>query len=396
MKIGFDAKRAMANFTGLGNYSRLVIESLARELPGDRLLLYAPHDHVPGVMERTLARQNVELVTPQGWMWQRLSGLWRVRGGITASIRRAGLDLYHGLSNELPLDIDKAGCASVVTIHDLIFRHHPRGYKAIDRAIYDYKFRHAARVATRVIAISEATRRDLIASYDIDPEKIDVVYQGCDAQFREPVTDEAVAAVRARYGLPERYIVAVGSVEPRKNQRLLIEALRGLPSDVKAVIVGRRHHDYGRELDALITLRGLSERVLFIEGAPFSDLPALYAGATVASYTSRIEGFGIPVIEAINCGTPVVSCTGTCLEEAGGPGALYVHPDNIDEAVHAFSRLLDDKLLRADMVLAGRRYVARFAPERFTADLLATYARAIAAHGTHTDSDTPLQPDINT
>lgn len=377
MKIGFDAKRAMVNFTGLGNYSRLVIDTLARELPGDKLVLYAPRADVPPVMEPVLARGNVELRTPEGRLWQRLSGLWRVRGGITAAIKADGLDLYHGLSNELPLDIGKAGCASVVTIHDLIFRHHPRGYKAVDRAIYDYKFRHAARVATRVIAISEATRRDLIASYDIDPEKIDVVYQGCDEQFREPVSDESIAAVRVRYGLPERYIVAVGSVEPRKNQRLLIESLRGLPGDVKAVIVGRRHRDYGRELDALIAKHGLRERVVFIEGAPFSDLPALYAGATVASYTSRIEGFGIPVIEAINCGTPVVSCTGTCLEEAGGPGGLYVHPDNVDEAIHAFSRLLDDKLLRADMTLAGQRYVARFAPERFTADLLATYARAI-------------------
>ncbi|MCM1336667.1 MAG: glycosyltransferase family 4 protein [Candidatus Amulumruptor caecigallinarius] len=380
MKIGFDAKRALANFTGLGNYSRLVIDTLAREFPDSELLLYAPKGKVPPVMEPTLALPNVTLHTPQGWMWRRLSGLWRVRGGLTDEIRRDGPDLYHGLSNELPLDIAKAGCASVVTIHDLIFRHHPRGYKAVDRAIYDYKFRHAAKAATRVIAISEATRRDLIASYDIEPEKIDVVYQGCDAQFREPVSDEAVRAVRERYGLEGRYIVAVGSVEPRKNQQLLIEALRGLPADVKAVIVGRRNHDYGRELDGLITRRGLGDRVLFIEGAPFTDLPALYAGATVAAYTSRIEGFGIPVIEAINCGTPVVACTGTCLEEAGGPGALYVHPENVEEAVHAFSHLLDDKLLRADMVLAGQRYVSRFVPEKFTADLLATYARALAEY----------------
>lgn len=247
----------------------------------------------------------------------------------------------------------------------------------MDRAIYDYKFRHAAHAATRIIAVSEATRRDVIASYDVEPDKIDVVYQGCDEQFRRPVSEEALEAVRSKYGLTGRYIVAVGSVEPRKNQRLLIEALRGLPEDVKAVIVGRRHREYGKELDALIARHRLGSRVLFIEGAPFSELPALYAGATVASYTSRIEGFGIPVIEAINCGTPVVSCTGTCLEEAGGPGALYVHPDNVEEAIHSFSRLLDDKLLRNDMVVAGRRYVGRFLPERFTADLLATYARAL-------------------
>lgn len=379
MVIGFDAKRAVSNFTGLGNYSRLVIEALASRLPDDRLLLYAPRMRQSSRLAAVLEHPNVEIRLPRGAVWPRLSGLWRVHRGLTSDVMADGVELFHGLSNELPLDIARAGIPTVVTIHDLIFKHFTRGYKPIDRLIYDYKFRRAAETATRIIAVSEATRRDIISSYGISPDKIDVVYQGCDARFLRSVTDEDMAAVRRKYALPERYIISVGTIEPRKNQMLTLAALPQLPRDVKAVIVGRAT-PYIDELTRFVRANRLSDRVVFVHDAPFDDLPPLYAAATVAAYTSRMEGFGIPVIEAINCGTPVVACTGTCLEEAGGPGALYVHPDDAEEMASAVCRLLDDPALGASMVDAGRGYVARFTPARFTSDMLRVYRRAMAEH----------------
>lgn len=379
MIIGFDGKRAVSNFTGLGNYSRLVVDALAGELPDDRLLLYAPRLRQSARLARVLEHDNVEVRTPRSAAWRRAPGLWRVQRGITSDMMADGVQLFHGLSNELPLDIARAGIPTVVTIHDLIFKHFTRGYKRADRLIYDFKFRRAAETATRIIAVSEATRRDIISSYGIAPDKIDVVYQGCDAGFLRPVAEDEIAVVRAKYSLPERYMVSVGTIEPRKNQMLTLAALPQLPHDVKAVIVGRAT-PYMDELARFVREKHLAERVVFVHDAPFADLPALYAGATVAAYTSRMEGFGIPVIEAINCGTPVVACTGTCLEEAGGPGALYVHPDDAEEMAHAVNRLLNDESLRAAMVDAGRGYVSRFTPAKFTADLLRVYRKALGEY----------------
>lgn len=377
MILGFDAKRALSNFTGLGNYSRLVIESLAHALPDSQLNLYAPKNKVPKSFSEVVELPNVTLHTPQEKLWKYLPSVWRVSNGLTKQLEEDKIELYHGLSNELPLDIQRAPCASVVTIHDLIFRHFKEGYHKIDRSIYDFKFKRAAKVATRIIAVSEATRRDIIESYNIDPSKIDVVYQGCSSMFRRPKTEAEIDRVRKKYGINGRYIVSVGTVEPRKNQLLLLKALRALPQDVKAVIVGRHRGDYGMAVKGFARLNRLMNRVIFIENAPFEDLPALYAGAEIASYTSRMEGFGIPVIEAINCGTPVVACTGTCLQEAGGPGAIYVNPDDAEEAAHAYKRLLDDPLLCVEMVAAGMSYVDRFTPDRFTAGLLSTYHKAL-------------------
>ena len=180
LKIGFDAKRAVRNFTGLGNYSRLVIDVLSREYPANDYRLYTPSVRQNDRLKTLIGRKNVTLVTPDTATGRALPALWRVYGGLTSQIARDGIGLFHGLSNELPLDIARAGIPTVVTVHDLIFRRLPECYKPVDRAIYDYKFRHACENATRVIAISERTRDDIVELYGIKPGKIDIVYQGCD------------------------------------------------------------------------------------------------------------------------------------------------------------------------------------------------------------------------
>jgi glycosyltransferase involved in cell wall biosynthesis len=373
-KIAFDAKRAVNNMTGLGNYSRLVIDTLSRLYPDNSYLLYAPKPRATPRLAPLLQRSSVELLGPDRKISRRLSSIWRVRG-LSNQIGRDHVDLFHGLSNELPLTIRRAEIPTVVTIHDLIFRHFPQYYKPIDRRIYDYKFRRAAINATRVIAISQCTRRDLIDSYGIDPAKIDVIYQGCDQQFHRKVDADEIATVKARYGLDRPYIIGVGTIENRKNQMLTLEALAGLPSDIILVLVGRPT-PYTTDIVNRAATLGLSDRLKIISGADFADFPALYAGALLSSYPSRFEGFGIPVIESLSVGTPVVVARGSCLEEAAGSDALTTDADSADELASQMLRLINDSALRQQAISNGLRHAATFSDDAMANAIMATYHQA--------------------
>lgn len=376
LTVGYDAKRAYENLTGLGNYSRYVLNIMSLAYPEMQMRLYAPRERENDRLRPLLARENIIPSIPD----LRLKGslgraFWR-SVDLPLDLRRDDVMLYHGLSNELPLTI-KDVCPTVVTIHDLIWRRSPRDYSAIDRRIYDWKYGRSARIATRVIAISECTRRDLISDFGIPEEKIDVVYQGVDPIFSLPQDTARRTDVRERYKLPLRYILAVGTVQPRKNVLQAVRALPALPADVELLIVGGRMGAYAREVEETVGRLGLKNRVRFMEGVPFTDLPALYAFAEFSSYTSFYEGFGLPVVESLTVGTPVVAATGSCLEEAGGPGALYVDPRSVDEYVDAALRLLDKEGLRKRLSDAGRRYVKKFNADNFALLTMDCYKKAM-------------------
>ena len=375
MIIGFDGKRAVQNNTGLGNYSRLVVDSLSRYYPANSYRLYAPVRRANPRLTPVLAHDNVEVVTPATAFGRIARPIWRSYG-VTSQARADECDLFHGLSGELPFNIGSGGMVSVVTIHDLIFRHYPEYYAAIDCKIYDYKFRRACADATRVIAISECTKRDIIDFYGTPADKIDVIYQGCHEQFGAPIAPEKLEHVRRQYQLPERYIVTVGTVESRKNRLLAVKALELLPRDVVLYIVGGST-PYADEINRYVEENGLLERVRRLEGIPFDQLPALYAMASVSGYTSRFEGFGLPVIESINSGTPVIACTGSVLEEAGGSGAVYIDPDDVDAFAEAAMHIMEDQELRARMVREGQAYTARFGHRARADAIMTTYRRAL-------------------
>ena len=380
MIIGYDGKRAIQNNTGLGNYSRLLVELLAREYPDNSYRLYAPRLTDNPRMKPLLELPNGSVATPQTGFGHRFPALWRTGAGITAQMRRDGIGLFHGLSGELPLNIASARVPSVVTIHDIIFRRCPATYALPDRLIYDYKFRTACRNATRIMAISECTRRDIVNDYGIDPEKIDVVYQGCDAQFHRTPDAAEIARVKALYGIIRPYIICVGSVEERKNQIMAVRGLRDISSEFDLVIVGRRTA-YARTIDSFASTYGLTDRVKFIENALFSHLPALYAGAFCSSYTSRYEGFGIPVIESLSVGTPVVVATGSCLEEAGGPHTPAVDPDDVEQWIFTIREMINYPDVRKKIAEAGRQYVQRFNNTGMAQGVMECYRRAIRDYG---------------
>lgn len=372
MRIGFDAKRAAQNKTGLGNYSRFVLQALADTAPQNEYVLYVPSERKQGLLD-TLKGNFVRRFPGKG-LWKKFSSLWRV-WGVTADVRQDGIDIYHGLSNELPLNIRKAkNVKSVVTIHDLIFLRYPECYPLIDRTIYDYKFRKACQRADRVIAVSECTKRDIVQLYHINPEKIDVVYQGCDERFKTPASEAVKAEVRALYALPERYILYVGSIEKRKNLMLLAKALLRLDETYQVIAVGK-HTPYADQVTAFLQEHGLQNRLRMIHGVPFAHLPAFYQLATTFVYPSRYEGFGIPLLEALNSGVPAIGAHGSCLEEAGGPCSLYVAPDDDAALADAIRRTYEDEDLRRRMISEGREYAKRFEPEHIAHRLLDIYQK---------------------
>ena len=358
IKIGLDAKRIVRNGTGLGSYGRTLANDLAG-IGGLDLVLYAPDKGRDNLRNQVAERENLHYGFPGGLYHTALGkALWRSKG-IISQMRKDGIQVYHGLSGELPVGIRKSGIKTVVTIHDLIFLRHPEYYHSIDVKIYSRKFRQTLREADRIVAISECTKRDICELGGIEPERIDVIYQSCAHRFSDFPEYRQMWQVRNKYDLPDRYILNVGSIEQRKNVLLAVKALHRLPEDVALIIVGR-HTPYADEVLQYIRENSLQERVLMLHGVPDDDLPALYRMADAFVYPSRYEGFGIPIIEAIRLGLPVVACTGSCLEEAGGPDNLYVNPDDDEAMAHAISQVLFGAEGRQRRIELSQDYVKRF------------------------------------
>jgi glycosyltransferase involved in cell wall biosynthesis len=369
MRIGFDAKRVFHNATGLGNYGRDVLRVLHRHRPAHQLLAYTPR---PGRIPFELG-DRFEVHTPRGPIGRAFPAAWRV-GGVAADAARDGVELFHGLSAELPLGLARRGIASVVTIHDLIFERFPRLYPRIDRAIYGWKTRGAALRADVVVAISEQTKQDLVDFYAVPAEKIRVVYQGCHAAFRAPIPRETLDDAARRLALPPVFLLSVGTIERRKNLEVVLRALRGLP-DVPLVAVGRATPYLG-ELQELARALGIEERVRFLPSVSLPDLAALYRLATASVYPSIFEGFGIPIIEALSSGTPLVTTRGGCFSEAGGPAAAYADPRDPEEWRATLAGILADADRRKAMAQAGLAHAERFSDERVAAALDAVYLEA--------------------
>ena len=374
MKIGFDGKRAAQNFTGLWNYSRYALEALVKFYPNEEYNVYIPKDVNNAKFDEILAGSNCKMkkCLPQSGSARKFKSLWRV-WGVTKTVEADGVQVFHGLSNELPLNIRSVspGVKSVVTVHDVIFRRLPQCYPVIDRKIYDFKFRRACRNADHVIAVSECTKRDIVKDYGISPDKVSVIYQGCDPLFAQPVAPERMAEVKQKYALPDKFIVSVGTIEERKNLLSVVKALLHLPKDIHLVAVGRRTK-YTELVDRFVEENGLRERVHLLHGVPYLDLPVIYSCANVFAYMSLYEGFGIPLLEALNSRVPVVAATGSCLEEAGGPGSIYVEPFDVAAIAAAVKRCLLPDVKEA-MVAAGLDWAARFSMERFAHETMDCY-----------------------
>ncbi len=300
MNIGFDAKRAFHNGTGLGHYSRTLIRSLADYFPQHEYFLFNPK---PSELFQ-LNGKNIHEVLPTKLLHKTLSSVWR-SAWVKDDLEKLDIDIYHGLSNEIPLDIHKSGIKSVVTIHDIIFERYPEQYSKIDVEIYKRKFKYACDHADKVIAISEQTKKDIMEFYKIPGEKITVCYQSCNPAFTRSVSEKIKQQIKEKYSLPDQYFLYVGSIIERKNLLGICKAIFLLRNDFKIplVVIGEGTK-YMQQVRDFIKQNGLDNQIIFLSENSLAkvassflraeDFPAIYQSAIAMIYPSFFEGVGIP------------------------------------------------------------------------------------------------------
>ncbi len=370
MQIAFDAKRIFQNYTGLGNYSRTLVKNLVKFFPEEKYHLFAPKIQENETTQFFLQNPNLPVHLPQ----HSFHSYWRTYGMMN-DLKKSGATLFHGLSHELPIGIQKSKIKSIVTMHDLIFKVYPNYYPTAQRWIYDWKFRYACENSDVIIAISEQTKQDILTYYNIPSEKIKVIYQTCGDRFQEPIFQENIEKTRQNYHLPSEYMLYVGSVIDRKNLLRIVQAMKQLPSDldIPLVVVGEGAA-YMKKVKNFVQENGLKTQVVFISSVVYAQLPEIYAGASLFLYPSEYEGFGIPVIEALFTKTPVITSNCSCLPEAGGKDSLLVNPTSVEEIAEAIEKVLKDSTLQEKMIKNGYDYaVKNFSAEKVTKELFELY-----------------------
>ena len=367
MRIGFDAKRALYNRSGLGNYSRDVIAAMREYHSEHTYFLYTPKLDVSNLFYQQIPEH---WVLPRNAFWRMWPSFWRYFG-IAKPLKRQNIDVFHGLSNEIPSKLKRYGIPSVVTIHDLIFLRYPRYYGFVSRLIYTYKSRKACKNADLIMAISEQTKADIIRFYSIAPQKIEVIYQGCHPQFMQKIDEHTKKTVKQKYQLPSDFVLYVGTVEERKNLLNLVKAMHETHLGKPLVVVGR-HRTYAKTVKAYIAKHNI-DFVHFLENADFHDFPAIYQSACCMANLSYFEGFGIPLIEAMYSGLPSVLSHCSCFPEIAGDTAIFVNPNHIEDIGAALAAVCSDATLRKTLIENGEKRKHLFSHEQMAHDLNRCY-----------------------
>jgi glycosyltransferase involved in cell wall biosynthesis len=302
MNIGFDAKRIYQNTTGLGHYSRTLVTSLSKYFAENEYYLFAPK-----ITNKFNADdfENIHSVTPTQFPSTLLKAAWR-SNWVKRDLLKHKIDVYHGLSHEIPFGINKTKVKSVVTIHDLIFERYPNQFSKIDVQIYRRKFKNACINSNKIIAISEQTKKDIIDFYNINENKIEVCYQSCNDIFRQVINETKKNRIKKLYNLPDKFFLTVGSIIERKNLLTIVKALHQLKNEINIplVVIGNGG-GYKETIKDYIAKNNLQNDVIFLSENEkinnlssyknSSDFPAIYQLALAMIYPSTFEGFGLPV-----------------------------------------------------------------------------------------------------
>lgn len=372
MRIGLDATSAVRQGAGIGRITRELLRALSqRDHTNQYRLIYAS---APGAADQPLPPLGPNFRVrrlPFDDLW--LARLWhRAQVPFPVNALTGRIDLFHAPDFTLPPVLP--GTRTVLTVHDLSFVRDPESAVPVLRAYLNRVVPRSVARATHVLADSRATRDDLIALYGTAPEKISVLYSGVNPVF-QPVSDPArLAAVRAKYGLGSAaFVLGLGTLQPRKNFARLIQAVARQPDQqLNLVLVGGKGWLYDA-IFAEVARSGLEGRVIFPGFADDEDLPALYSAARVFAYPSTYEGFGLPILEAYACGTPVVTSTASCLPEVAGAGALLVNPTDVDALAAALHQTATDETLRARLITQGFQRVNAFTWDAAAQQLLEIY-----------------------
>lgn len=371
MNIGFDAKRAFLNSSGLGNYARTIIKSLNKYYPENNYTLFTTSQSDSAFQKYIHSQTNIAIAEPQSFIDKKLRSRWRSYG-ITEFLNERNINIYHGLSNELPFNIGQFKGKKIVTTHDLIFLRYPKLYPYLDRKIYNKKFRHSCDIADVIIAISEETKRDLENYYFIPENKIKVIYQSCDEVYYQEPSAEQTQQTISKHQLPDHYLLYVGTIEERKNLLTIVKALKEI-KDIPLVVVGNKKGYFNKVME-YITANKLQDRVLFLDAVTDDELPVIYRKAQIFIFPSIFEGFGIPIIEALVSKVPVITTQGACFPEAGGPDSIYINPTDEKVLAEKINYLLSSETICKEIAEKGFNYAQKFHPKSVTQQLMSLYS----------------------
>lgn len=369
MRIAFDGTTLTPGRTGVGYYTEHLLQHLAREVEatGDELVVISnqPVDTQVPLPPHVRVHDGHRFPIRIGWMQLRAA----------RALEALAPDVAHFTNGMVPAS---TAVSTVVTIHDMSLRLYPQCHP-LRRLLLNRPLMHVAiQRASAIVTVSHSTRRDLLRLHGLAPERVSVVHEAASPAFR-PITDRArLDSIRAKYGLPDRFVLYVGTIEPRKNLARLIDAF------AQARAAGIRHDlvcvgPYGwssRDLAGRIEQLGLSSHVHFTGYVPFEDLPVIYNLGELFVFPSLYEGFGLPVVEAMASGTPVLTANTSSLVEIAGNGAETVDPMNTEALGDAIYGLLTDEPRRRDLAERGWQRSRAFSWSQTAKDMLAVYQRA--------------------
>jgi len=369
IRIAIDAHMVGQWETGNERYTLNLINGLTRVDTENRYSLLVTN---PDFLRQTLVLPpnfEIRVVRPK-------ANVPRVAWAMPRACQHAGAQVLHVSYTAPPV----CPCPTVVTVHDISYKIFPHFFSPRDRLLLSITVPLSCRSAARVIAVSEWTKNDLIRQYGIPEGKIRVVYEAAEERFSPDVPYEEVRRVRRQYAGERRYILSVGNIQPRKNLVRLVRAFatiahEGVGEEPLLLIAGQSRWG-GSEVLNEVKIRGLEKRVRFLGYVPDKDLPALYRGAEIFVYPSLYEGFGLPPLEAMACGTPVVCSNAAALPEIVGDAALLFDPQDTKALTEALRRLLEDEQERKALSGAGLARAARFSWEQTARETLQVYQEA--------------------
>lgn len=367
MIIGFDGSRVFVpDRTGTENYSFQLLKNLA-EIDGSNLGKGSLSKNKyriyirPGINVGKNWPDNFQFIKIN---WPRL---W-TQGGLGLQTFKDNLDVLFIPAHTLPL-FRKPGLKTVVTVHDLGSEYLPSMHQAKQRIYLGFMQEYQLQTATKIIAVSRATKGDLVKKIGLDPNKIEVVYEGYDKKMFNPVKTDILNHSLKQYGLkPKEYFLFIGTVQPRKNLERLIRAFSSDFTGLKLAIVGSKGWMSDRIYSLPEELK-TEDRVRFLGYVPEKDLPALYSGAKAFTFPSLFEGFGLPILEAQACGCPVLTSNISSMPEVAGKGAVFVNPYSVDDIVKGMIRIMNNDL-RIKNIKAGFENVKRFSWEKAAKETL--------------------------
>lgn len=369
MRIGFDAKRLFLNYTGLGAYSRTLVSNLQKYYPQYEYHLYTPKVIYNKDTEEFFDESKFIIHKSKSI----LKSYWR-SFSIKNDLKRDKIDVFHGLSAELPFGLSNSGIKSVVTIHDLIFKFFPSDYKYLDRLIYDFKSKYACEKADRIISISKITTQDLYKFYKINQDKISVVGLPTNKVFTKHYDVKDWLKVKNKFSLPDKYFLYVGSVIGRKNLKVVIKAISLLDKQHRIPLIvvgsGKKYLDETKNLVDEYKLKG---DVVFLQNVDNQDLSIIYRNCEFFVFPSLYEGFGLPVLEALQNFKPVIVSKDTTLEEVAGDCGVVLPFDNVEKWSNAIQDMIAKPLNKTDFKNKCNMQLASFDPKVLSSKIMNVY-----------------------